>query len=85
VRSSLTELQVQQLHDVFEDDFRYTVYKRSLNAKEFPGRTPKALLSMYISTVVCEVEGPNSLLIVYYAGHGNPGKDGELTQLILTG
>jgi hypothetical protein len=58
------------------------VYRKSLNDKKFPNVTPEALLAMYITMAVCEVEGPNSLLIVYYAGHGNPGKKGEL---ILTG
>jgi hypothetical protein len=65
---------------MFHKNFRYTVYKKSLNAA--PEKAAKVLLQKYIADVVWEVDEPNSLLIVYYAGHGNPGPNGDI---ILTG
>jgi len=59
---------------------RYTVYKESLNA--VPGKSAKVLLSKYVFNVVWEIDGPSSLLIVYYAGHGNPVENGDI---VMTG
>lgn len=73
--------QVEQLGDMFEKNFRYTVHKKSLNA--VPGRAAKVLLQKYIGDVVLDIDEPNSLLIIYYAGHGNPvGENGDT---VLTG
>lgn len=72
--------QIEQLEHIFTENFRYTVYKKSLNA--VPGKAAKVLLQKYIADVVWEIDEPNSLLIVYYAGHGNPGENGDI---ILTG
>ena len=72
--------QIDQLENMFNENFRYTVYKKSLNAVR--GKAAKVLLQKYIADVVWEVDEPNSLLIVYYAGHGNPGQNGDI---ILTG
>jgi hypothetical protein len=76
----ILSMKVNDLERMFKEKFRYNVEKRSLNA--VPGKSAKVLLQKYISDVVLEIDAPSSLLIIYYAGHGNPGENGDI---IMTG
>ena len=69
--------EVNALKSVFEERFRYHTTVEILDNN----RTPKlqVRLNKKVAAFVDKHDGPNTLLIVYYAGHGKPGKDhGEL-------
>jgi hypothetical protein len=57
--------QVEELTGVFEDVFNYPVVLVELNMEK-----PQQRLDYEISKWVYEKDAPDSLLIVYYAGHG---------------
>jgi hypothetical protein len=67
---------------VFEDKYHFKVINGILNPAGDKPKTPKKWLQKYLADLVLEEDEKDSLLIVYYAGHGNPGVNGEL---ILTG
>ena len=56
--------------------------EQSLNPITEKKKSPQVLLQKYLADFVYKEDEEDSLLIVYYAGHGNPGSDGEL---VLTG
>jgi hypothetical protein len=58
------------------------VRKQSLNPITEKKKSPQKLLQKCLADFVDEEDEKDSLLIVYYAGHGNPGSGGEL---MLTG
>ena len=62
---------------MFEDVYRYEVTQILLSNKE--GKLPILQLSKEMSTFVWEHDSQNSLMVVYYAGHGIRGSvPGEL-------
>jgi hypothetical protein len=79
----LTHLQIRDLRSVLENQYRFTVLEQSLNpTAEKKKKSPQLLLQKCLADFVYKEDEEDSLLIVYYAGHGNPGSDGEL---VLTG
>lgn len=63
--------------------FRYTVRKQSLNDPADAGKNAQVSLQKHLANAVYEADGDeNALLIIYYAGHGNPNTEG---QVVLTG
>ena len=74
--------QIEDLTRVFEDRYHFKVHKGILNPGEDRKRAPQKWLQKYLADFVHEEDEKDSLLIVYYAGHGNPGVNGDL---ILTG
>ncbi|KAL8864966.1 MAG: hypothetical protein Q9174_007143, partial [Haloplaca sp. 1 TL-2023] len=67
-----TRNEVNELRTVFEKDFGYNVTLEELDAK-----VEQRLQLQINAKVACWVEkhsGLNTLLIVYYAGHGKPGE-----------
>jgi len=56
---------VQELADVFETEYKFTVIKRHLEAAR-----PQASVNYSLSKFVRDHGLENTLLIVYYAGHG---------------
>ncbi|RDW74874.1 hypothetical protein BP6252_06016 [Coleophoma cylindrospora] len=71
-----TTKEVDDLATVFEDKFRYKVVKKRLEA----GKRPQIQVQQYLANFVYDHDSNNTLLIVYYAGHGvHPGKPGQLT------
>lgn len=67
--------EVDALEDVFENLFGYTVVKRQLVASRL---SPHLQVQKILLDFVVEYDDESTLLIVYYAGHGVPGKqDGE--------
>lgn len=78
----LTYLQIKDLRSVLEKLYRFTVLEQSLNPTTEKKKSPQLLLQKCLADFVYKEDEEDSLLIVYYAGHGNPGSDGEL---VLTG
>lgn len=70
--SSLTEiLKVDNLGAVFTGTFNYEVHKERLTSSE--GVTPQQQVNLHVATFVAREDRHKKLLIVYYAGHGEPG------------
>lgn len=74
-----TEDEVKRLEAVLKDDFHYETQIEYLDSREG--------LQLWVNFRVAHFaqanDGPNNLLIVYYAGHGRPGSSPG--SLILTG
>jgi hypothetical protein len=71
-----TKAEVDELETVFKDLYHYQVIRRELS--ESGNQTPTRQLSRYLLELVDTSRRDTTLLIVYYAGHGIPGKPGEL-------
>ena len=68
---STTQEEVEGLKSVFEERFRYSAEIEYLN-----NRIAKPLqvqINAKVAKFVDTYDGPHTLLIVYYAGHGRPG------------
>jgi hypothetical protein len=66
-----TREEVDALEAVFKNIFRYTVEKKQLVAGK---QSPQIQVQKILVDFVYEFDDENTLLIVYYAGHGVPGK-----------
>ena len=75
----VTEFQVKILSELFREDFRFQVEHTLLNNK----KPPQQQLNAAISSFVLEHDGPDNLLVVYYAGHGLFNE--KAMQLVLAG
>ncbi|KAF7872141.1 hypothetical protein EAF04_003066 [Stromatinia cepivora] len=73
--------EVDDLEKVFRNTFKYQTTQKVL--KQDPKKHPQTQINLFLAEFVHSHDGPNSLLIVYYAGHGKliDGEDG----LALTG
>ena len=76
---------MSDLGNLLENTFRYKV-KRVLLKNDSTHRPPLQL-TRHITDFVWEEDGPGTLLIVYYAGHGapNPRRGNGWEGLTLTG
>lgn len=63
------EDEVKELGDVFINDYNYTVREECIK----PGPCPQHQVSCILSKFVMDFDDKDTLLIVYYAGHGSPG------------
>ena len=72
-----TEKEVNDLKLLFETKFKYVVERKYID-----NRSPKRLqvqANAIVTDFINTYDGPHTLLIVYYAGHGKPGeKHGDL-------
>lgn len=75
----LTEFQVKILSELLCEDFRFQVEHTLLNNE----KPPQQQLNAAISNFVLEHDGPDNLLVVYYAGHGLFNE--KAMQLVLAG
>jgi hypothetical protein len=73
-----TEAEVDQLESVFTKLFHYKVEKQQLSNSEDKSYIPSLQISQCLINFVRTFDSDSTLLIVYYAGHGIPGKPGEL-------
>lgn len=69
------------LEHVFQDIFKYKTTKKIL--QQNPKKHPQTQINLYLAEFVHTHDDPNTLLIVYYAGHGKL-TDGD-NGLALTG
>lgn len=68
---------------MFTNKYNYTVLKQSLNDPKDKEKNAQVALQKHLADAVYEADGnENALLIIYYAGHGNPNTKG---QMVLTG
>ena len=74
-----TKDEVDRLRVVLEDDLNYKTQTEYLDSR--PGLQLR--INAKVAVFVRDNDGPNTLLIVYYAGHGRPGN--YAGSLILTG
>jgi hypothetical protein len=58
--------QARELEGLFREKFNYTTSIVELNV----GKKPQHQLDSYVSDFICQNDGPDNLLIVYYTGHG---------------
>ena len=70
-----TQEEVDQLKAVWEVSFGYhaTIAKLLPKRLEPRGRKIQVQVNCKVAEFVNDYDGPNNLLIVYYAGHGKPG------------
>jgi len=70
-----TQDEVDKLKTIFEDKFGYhaTIAKLSHEKLGAEGRRLQVQVNFEVAKFVKDHDGPNNLLIVYYAGHGKPG------------
>jgi hypothetical protein len=73
---------VQRLKNVFENIYNYNVESVQIDSR-LPFPRPQAQANLAVAQFVSLNDKENTLFIVYYAGHGSPGKD--LGELNLTG
>lgn len=74
-----TEDEVKRLEAVLKDDFHYETQIEYLDSRE----GLQLWVNVRVALFAQENDGPNNLLLVYYAGHGRPGS--YPGSLILTG
>lgn len=65
--------EVKRLAYVFEDIYHYKVTTVLIDCQH--ARTPQVQANFALAEFVMKNDHENSLLIVYYAGHGSPGRD----------
>ncbi|KAL8894256.1 MAG: hypothetical protein Q9192_004478 [Flavoplaca navasiana] len=70
--SAYQTLQVDDLARVFRETYHYKVQNVRLKANGVP--IPQVQVNKSIADFVHEEDGPSTLLVVYYAGHGTPGQ-----------
>jgi hypothetical protein len=63
---------VTALQDVFRNTFKYETVRKILT--QDPRRTAQAQVNKHLSEFVFDHDDTNTLLIIYYAGHGRPGE-----------
>ncbi|KAL9119202.1 MAG: hypothetical protein Q9187_004247 [Circinaria calcarea] len=63
--------EVDSLERVFTTDFNYKVYNKCIS--KIPNKSAQNQVNHHVADFIYEEDGPNNLLIVYYAGHGKPG------------
>lgn len=64
--------EVSKLKRTFEECFNYRAQIEHLDASA--KQTAQVQVNSIVANFVKTFDGPNTLLIVYYAGHGKPGK-----------
>ena len=67
-----TQVEVDKLKAVFEDQFGYSASIAKLSPTK--GKL-QVQVNKQVADFVHDHDGPNNLLIVYYAGHGKPGQN----------
>jgi hypothetical protein len=63
---------VKKLCDVFANRYHYSITEFQLDAKS--QTRPQTEVNYQVAKFAKEKDGELTLLIVYYAGHGSPGK-----------
>ncbi|KAF7885143.1 hypothetical protein EAF00_010961 [Botryotinia globosa] len=69
------EQEVADLENVFRDIFKYKTTQKIL--QQNPRKHPQVQINLYLAQFVADHDDPNTLLIVYYAGHGKLSDDGD--------
>ena len=67
-----TEKEVHELQSVLVNEFGYNAHMQYLDAHK--EQKLQVQVNAIVAKFVGDHDGPNKLLIVYYAGHGRPGE-----------
>lgn len=67
------EEEVKRLKDVFENKYNYEVQSFRIDSRE--RSLPQAQANLAVANFVNQNDQDDTLFIIYYAGHGSPGKD----------
>lgn len=73
------DLEVQRLKSVFEDIYNYNVESIQLDCRK--DATPQAQANLAVANFVHLNDKEDALFVVYYAGHGSPGKERGLLNM----
>jgi hypothetical protein len=74
----LSNPKVDRLEAVFKNRYNFTVRKRRLHTLQ--GKPARNQMNLHLAQFVLDEDGQDTLLIIYYAGHGIRNiKPGELT------
>ncbi|KAI4627514.1 uncharacterized protein J4E87_004078 [Alternaria ethzedia] len=76
----MTGDEARELATLFSERFHYQTKTVELNVRE----KPQHQLNKHVSQFICEHDGTQSLLIVYYTGHGVYQKSTKTLQLTVT-
>ena len=68
-----TKGEVDRLRSTFEQRFNYNTQVEYLDTSV--DRRLQVRVNAIMASFVCDHDGPNTLLIVYYAGHGRPANN----------
>jgi len=68
----VTRAEVHRLKEVLEDKFNYNAHIEAID-NSIPQKL-QVQINAKVAAFVAAHDGPNTLLIVYYAGHGKPGE-----------
>lgn len=60
------------LGKLFQEKFQYETFRKTL--KKDHRRTAQAQVNRHLAEFVDDYDDTNTLLIIYYAGHGRPGE-----------
>lgn len=71
---------MNRLATVFEESYNFSVYKKHLHA--YKGKSAKHQMNAHLAQFVLEEDGEDTLLIIYYAGHGVKDKETGLLRLV---
>lgn len=71
--SVLTDLQLNELKNVFERHYHFEVIQQKIMAKAHP--RPEHQLRKFLTDFIHNFDSPHTLYIIYYAGHGWAGDD----------
>ncbi|KAF7960137.1 hypothetical protein EAE96_001736 [Botrytis aclada] len=69
------EQEVADLENVFRHIFKYKTTQNILQQNQ--RNHPQVQINLYLAQFVADHDDPNTLLIVYYAGHGKHSNDGD--------
>ena len=72
-------MQVDKLGNLLRDVYKYKVVQKEL--VDQIKTLPQNQFNMYLSIFIAEEDNDDTLLIIYYAGHGAPREDGSLAFL----
>ncbi|KAK8127031.1 uncharacterized protein PG998_002790 [Apiospora kogelbergensis] len=67
-----TDKEVTDLENLFKNKFMFETTRQVLKKDD---KSPQAQVNHYLAQFVYENDNTNTMLIIYYAGHGRPGSD----------
>ena len=68
---NLTLLQLDGLEQVFSEEYHFEVRRRTLKVTKHP--SPQKQLKKALTDFTYDFDGPHTLYLIYYAGHGWTG------------
>lgn len=70
--------EIDELSKVFEEEYHFGVECKPIKKEQNFEKRSQAQVNAIVAQWAYEKDGPHTLLIVYFAGHGTPSENGEL-------